>query len=173
MEWLGWAIAAVALFSFMAVSSWAEARRKEREAYYRSEAVKKVAEMQNPTAEQVQMVRDALEPETNPLKSLMWMPTGAQKAYYRSEMIKRIAAAQNAGADSAVAMLREDDKTRARRFREGLKIAGLLAIAVGIGVAVFLYATVKDMPFYLAGLSSVLVGVALLLYAYVLAPKLD
>jgi len=37
-------IGSIALFSFLAVASWADARRKEREAYYTSEAVKKIAE---------------------------------------------------------------------------------------------------------------------------------
>lgn len=39
-------VGAVALFSFIAVASWADARRKEREAYYRSETLKKIAESQ-------------------------------------------------------------------------------------------------------------------------------
>jgi hypothetical protein len=40
------AVASVALFSFLAVSVWADARKKEREAYYRGETVKKIAESQ-------------------------------------------------------------------------------------------------------------------------------
>ena len=34
----------VALFSFLAVASWSDARRREREAYYTTEALKKIAE---------------------------------------------------------------------------------------------------------------------------------
>src|ERR1700723_2818835 len=34
----------VALFSFLAVAAWADARRKEREAYYKGETLKKIAE---------------------------------------------------------------------------------------------------------------------------------
>jgi hypothetical protein len=37
-------VGAVALFSFIGVASWADARRKEREAYYKSETIKKIAE---------------------------------------------------------------------------------------------------------------------------------
>jgi hypothetical protein len=37
-------IASVALFSFVAVAVWFESRRKEREAYYKSETLKKIAE---------------------------------------------------------------------------------------------------------------------------------
>jgi hypothetical protein len=37
-------VGAVALFSFVAVAAWSDARRKEREAYYKSETLKKIAE---------------------------------------------------------------------------------------------------------------------------------
>ena len=37
---------AVSLFSFLAVASWSDARRRERESYYRYEMVKRVAESQ-------------------------------------------------------------------------------------------------------------------------------
>lgn len=39
-------VGAIALFSFIAVASWSDARRREREAYYRSETLKKIAETQ-------------------------------------------------------------------------------------------------------------------------------
>jgi len=37
-------VGSIALFSFLAVAAWADARRKEREAYYTSETLKKIAE---------------------------------------------------------------------------------------------------------------------------------
>jgi hypothetical protein len=37
-------VGSIALFSFLAVAAWAEARRKEREAYYMGETLKKIAE---------------------------------------------------------------------------------------------------------------------------------
>jgi hypothetical protein len=40
------AVASVAMFSFVAVATWSDARRKEREAYYQGETVKKIAESQ-------------------------------------------------------------------------------------------------------------------------------
>ena len=39
-------VGAVAVFSFVAVAVWSDNRRKEREAYYRSEALKKMIEAQ-------------------------------------------------------------------------------------------------------------------------------
>ncbi len=43
-------VGAIALFSFAAVGSWAAARKKEREAFYKSETIKKIAETQGPAA---------------------------------------------------------------------------------------------------------------------------
>jgi hypothetical protein len=40
------AVGAVALFGWLSVASWADARRREREEYYRSEVFKKIAETQ-------------------------------------------------------------------------------------------------------------------------------
>ena len=40
------AAGAVALFSFLAVASWSDARRRERESYYKNDMLKKLAESQ-------------------------------------------------------------------------------------------------------------------------------
>ena len=37
-------VGSIALFSFLSVAAWSDARRKEREEYYRSETLKKIAE---------------------------------------------------------------------------------------------------------------------------------
>lgn len=37
-------VGSIALFSFLAVASWSDARRKEREAYYMTDALKKISE---------------------------------------------------------------------------------------------------------------------------------
>ena len=37
-------VGSIALFSFLAVATWSDARRKERETYYKSETLKKIAE---------------------------------------------------------------------------------------------------------------------------------
>jgi hypothetical protein len=44
------AVGAIALFTMISVSSWASARQKEREAYYKSDMLKKIAEAQGPGA---------------------------------------------------------------------------------------------------------------------------
>jgi len=118
-------VGAIALFSFIAVASWAEARRKEREAYYRSETVKKIAET------------------------------------------------QGAGGPAAIDYLREEDRLKRRRALEGQKLGGLTTAACGVGLMVFLWAIAdKDSKgVFLVGAIPFLIGVALLVHAYLMAPK--
>jgi hypothetical protein len=118
-------VGSIALFSFLAVASWSEARRKEREAYYMGETLKKIAE------------------------------------------------SSGEGAKSALDLLREQEKNSSSRRHEGMKLAGLITTAVGIGVMVLLYGLVprEEGPVYLSGVIPLLIGVALLLYVFMLAPK--
>ncbi len=115
---------AIALFSFIAVATWAGERRREREAYYRSETLKKVAD------------------------------------------------SQTTGGGSALEFLREEERIEARRKREGQKLGGLITVAVGAGMMIFLHALPDpDAHFvYLVGLIPFFIGLALLSYAYFLSP---
>lgn len=116
-------VTSVALFSFAAVAAWAEARRKEREAFYRSEVLKKIAESQGP------------------------------------------------GAGAALEYLRESELKAAARRREGLKLAGIVNIAAGVGLTAFLSAVFKGNQVGIIGVMPLLVGIALLMYVYLFAPK--
>ena len=116
-------VGSIALFSFLGVTTWSEARRKEREAYYTSETLKKIAE------------------------------------------------SSGEGARSALELLREQQKQAAQRRLEAMKIGGLITAAGGIGVMVLLHGIVHNEPVYLAGLIPLLIGLALLLYPFLLAPK--
>ena len=116
-------VGSIALFSFLGVATWAEARRKEREAYYRSETLKKIAE------------------------------------------------SSGEGARTALGTAARTRRERLGAVLEGMKIGGLVTTAVGIGVMVLLHGLVHDDPVYLAGLIPFLVGVALLIYPFLLAPK--
>lgn len=116
-------IGSIALFTFLAITTWSEARRKEREAYYRSETLKKIAESSGEAAK------------------------------------------------STLELMREQEKNFLKRRLEGLKIGGLITAAVGIGVMALLRGLVNDEPVYLSGLIPLLIGVAMLVYAFALAPK--
>ncbi len=113
----------IALFSFLAVASWSDNRRKEREAYYRSETLRKIAET------------------------------------------------QGTGAGTALEVLREEDRIGRRRRQEGQRLGGLITAAAGIALMVFIRAIETKESAYLVGLIPLLVGLALLTYSYLLAPK--
>lgn len=119
-------IAVVSVCSFTAVVIWVKERRREREAYYSSETVKKIAELQGPNV------------------------------------------------NAAVEFIRDAERSATLRRLEGLKVGGLLAIAVGLGVGILLRAVDRNnpepAPDFLIGIIPVLVGVALLVYVYMLAP---
>jgi hypothetical protein len=118
-------VASVALFSFVAVAVWSSARRREREAYYKSDALKKIAE------------------------------------------------SQGAGGNSALEFLREEEKNAMRRQLEGQKLGGLITVAVGVSMMIFIKAVDHGdpEPGYLVGLIPLFIGFALLGYAYFLGPK--
>ncbi|MGA2964644.1 MAG: hypothetical protein ABSD64_00420 [Terriglobales bacterium] len=116
-------VGSIALFSFLAVASWSDGRRKEREAYYRSETLKKIAE------------------------------------------------SSGEGAKSALELLREQEKNAAKRRLEGMKLGGLITLAVGIGMMVFLHGVEHSEPAYLVGVIPLLIGFILAAYAFLLAPK--
>jgi hypothetical protein len=117
-------VGSIALFSFLSVAAWSEARRKEREAYYTSETLKKIAE------------------------------------------------SSGEGAKAAIELLRDQNKNITKRRLEGMKLGGLITAVVGIGVMVLLHGIANDEgPVYLAGLIPLLIGLALLTYTFLLAPK--
>lgn len=168
---LAWGIAAIALCTFLSVAAWTSARRKERDAYYKSEAIKKIAEMQGTAPEPVlQMLRETMSAWKDHPSPANMGPYQA-RAYYRAETIKKLADMQGAGAESVLAVLREEERIGARRTREGLKLAGFITGAVGVGLVICLRAIVPDMPVYLVGFIPGLVGVALLAYGYSYSPK--
>jgi Flp pilus assembly protein TadB len=117
-------VGSVALFSFLGVASWSDARRKEREAYYMTEALKKIAD------------------------------------------------SSGDGPKSAIEYLREQNRHATQRRLEGLKLGGLIAAAVGVGVMIFLHAVAHDEPgVYLMGVIPLLIGLALLVYVFAFARR--
>jgi len=52
------AVGALALFSYLAVETWSENRRKEREAFYRNDTLKKIAETQGGASAALEYLRE-------------------------------------------------------------------------------------------------------------------
>ncbi|HEY6850225.1 MAG TPA: hypothetical protein VI320_28965 [Terracidiphilus sp.] len=120
----------VSVFSFISIAVWSEARRKEREAYYKAESLRRVAEM------------------------------------------------PGEGARYVIEVMKEDERIRqAQQFsdeikkREGMKIGGLINIAVGVGLFLLIYFTSSEKGAAFVGFIPGLIGVALLVYALLLAPR--
>lgn len=115
----------ICVFTFLSIASWSGARQKEREAYYKSETLKRIAESQGP------------------------------------------------GATSALELIREEARVSTRKAREGQRLGGLATVAVGMALTPFLWAVLDpgDKGVALVGLIPFLIGVAMLVYSYVLAPK--
>ncbi len=113
----------LSVFAFVSVASWADARRRERQAFYRSETIKKIAESSGP------------------------------------------------GAAAALEAFRDLERLEFRRRAEGQKLGGLVSASVGIGLMIFLRAVDQREPAYLVGIIPILVGLALLCYAYLMVGR--
>lgn len=116
-------VGTVATFGFLGVASWANARRREREAFYRNEVLKKLAE------------------------------------------------AGPDGSSAALAMFREQQRASDRNRLEFQRLGGLILAAVGIGLMALLKGVARHESAWLAGLIPALMGAALLIYSYGLAPR--
>jgi hypothetical protein len=124
--WMFLSIGAVALFVvFIPVTTWIESQRKEREAFYKAETMRRVVE------------------------------------------------SSGDGAKMALEMLKEQDRQRRLKLREGLKIGGLTTMAVGVALLIFLHQLIPNQAVYLCGLIPGLIGVAQITYALLLAPKVE
>src|SRR5687767_11785452 len=114
------ALIIIASLSFVAVIMWLGFRMKEREDYYRTETVKKIAEHGTSTA--------------------------------------------------ALDYLRESDRIARQRLQGGLRLGGIVTVAVGIGLMVSLQAIIEGTSIYLVAIIPLLVGAALFFYAQFMMP---
>jgi len=124
--WMFLSIGAVALFVvFIPLVSWIDSRRKERE------------------------------------------------AFYKADTMRRLAESSGEGARAAIEMLREEDRLKRIKTREGMKIGGVINIAVGLALMIFLHALETREPAYLCGLIPTMIGVAMLVYVFLLSKPVE
>jgi hypothetical protein len=105
-----------------------------------------------------------------------------REAFYKSETLRRITETSGEGAKAAIELLREDERLKQVRRREGLKIAGVINIGVGLALAIFVEIVFRNpgipkvfgvaVPAFL-GLFPGLIGVALLVYVYFMAAPVE
>jgi hypothetical protein len=159
----------IAVCSYLAVKAWVNARRAEREAFYRSETLKKFAEMQGTISEPVlQVLREAVRQKEEPPSSINYDYNREREAFYRSETVKKIA--EMGSGPAALEYLREDEKKSALRRSRAILLGGMITAASGIALMVFLVVIIKNQEVYLAGLIPTLVGAALIAYSLISAP---
>lgn len=104
-----------------------------------------------------------------PLVSWMESRRKEREAYYRGETLRRVAEASGEGAKATLELLWEENRQKQTQTREGMKIGGVINIGVGIGLIPFLKMLLPNQAVFLCGLIPMMVGVAMLIYVYVLA----
>jgi hypothetical protein len=98
-----------------------------------------------------------------------------REAFYKAETFRRLTESSSEGAKSAIEMLREESRLERQKRREGMKLGGLICVAVGAAMVIFLRVQTARDPSapYLVGLIPVFVGVALLVYVYFMSPPAE
>ena len=92
--------------------------------------------------------------------------------FYRSETLRRYSDSNQP--DMLARFLAEEKAARHEmrvQQRESLRLGGLVTMVAGIGLGVMLAGIAPQQKFYLVGLVPFLVGLALLVYVYLLAPR--
>lgn len=95
-----------------------------------------------------------------------------REAFYKSETLRRISEASGDGAKAAIDLLREEERLKRIKAREGVKIGGVVNVGVGIGLVIFLWMLIGP-KVALCGLIPGLIGVALLAYVYYMAAPVE
>ena len=98
-----------------------------------------------------------------------------REAFYKSETLRRITESSGEGAKAAIDLLREEERLKRIKAREGVKIGGVVCIGAGVGLTALLLTLEGARPGspYMVGLIPALVGVALLVYVYKLAAPVE
>jgi len=93
-----------------------------------------------------------------------------REAFYQADTMRRLADSTTDGAKAALELLREQARQENFKRREGLKIGGIITAFVGVGTIALLNEVGGPK---LAGAIPLLVGVAMLIYVYLLAARTE
>ena len=98
-----------------------------------------------------------------------------RESYYRNDMLKKLAESDTGSAAATIEYLREKERAqegaREAKKREGYSLGGLINIAVGLVLTVFLTAISHKPEVGIIGLFPLLIGAALLVHNYLILPK--
>lgn len=98
-----------------------------------------------------------------------------REAFYKADTFRRLAEASGEGAKAALDLLREEDRLKRIKTIEGLKVAGVINICVGVSLVIFLRIMLGGGPGSpaFAGLIPGFIGVGFLVYVYFLAAPVE
>jgi multisubunit Na+/H+ antiporter MnhG subunit len=96
-----------------------------------------------------------------------------REAFYRAETLRRITETSGEGARAAIELLREEERMKRIKAREGLKTGGVVNLGVGVGLVIFLRAVLGNGGVYLCGLIPFFIGLSLLIYVLFLASPIE
>ena len=91
-------------------------------------------------------------------------------AYYQHETYKKLSEQPAEQAEHVLRIMREEERLRQQKQLEGLKLGGLIVSLVGLTLGVFLYVLTTEAVAFV-GLIPLGIGLAMLIYATLLAPK--
>jgi uncharacterized membrane protein YeaQ/YmgE (transglycosylase-associated protein family) len=94
-----------------------------------------------------------------------------REAFYKAETFRRLAEASGEGAKAAMELLQAQSRFERQKGREGMKIGGIICIAVGAAMTLLLWS--QHEAAFLVGLIPGFVGAALLIYVYLMATPLE
>ena len=94
-----------------------------------------------------------------------------REAYFRHETLREMALREGDAAAEVVRMMREEEWLQVRRYREGLKLGGCLALGLAVGLWFYLKLRQPETLNYLVSIFPALIGAVLLLYVFFVAPR--
>jgi hypothetical protein len=98
-----------------------------------------------------------------------------REAFYKAESFRRMTEAPGDNAKAAIEMMHAQNRIAQIKQREGMKLGGLITVAVGAGLCIFLRVVAGGAPGspWLVGLIPGFVGIAMLIYVFFLAEPIQ
>jgi hypothetical protein len=98
-----------------------------------------------------------------------------REAYYKADIMRRVTESSGEGSKAVLELLHEEARQEQIKKIEGMKIGGLINIGVGVGLIIFLRSLLGGAATspYLCGLIPGMIGVAMLVYVYVMARPVE
>ncbi len=110
-----------------------------------------------------------------PLVSWIESRRKEREAFYKADTMRRLVESSGEGAKVAIQLMREEERLKRIKAREGLKAGGVINIGVGAALVIFLRILLGSGPGSpaLVGLIPGFIGVGMLVYVFFLASPIE